>query len=99
MVFDATSKVIAPEDKSGDDVESIQLFGTKCENWDDVAAVLKERPNLLERFLFLYRKLLKYLALTLFSRCRGFRISRLLDGKCFHQQLEDNVRTREKRES
>ena len=47
---------------SGDDMESsrepIQLFGSKCENWDDVYAVLNEQseqPELLEKFLVLYR--------------------------------------------
>ena len=47
---------------SDDDMESsrepIQLFGSKCENWDDVHAVLKEhseQPELLDKFLVLYR--------------------------------------------
>jgi hypothetical protein len=72
MVFDAPSKVLASsEDESDESDESIeddrhpfQLFGTKCENWDDVVAVLKEWPKLLENFLFLYRKPLKYRPLT-----------------------------------
>ena len=65
MVFDAPSKGLAPEDESDESDESdhdvyhpLQLFGTKCENWDDVVAVLKEKSDLLESFLFLYRKLL-----------------------------------------
>jgi hypothetical protein len=75
MELDAPSKVIAPlEDESDesdesdksvqDDRKPFQFFGTKCANWDDVVAVLQERPQLLENFLFLYRKLLKYLPLT-----------------------------------
>jgi hypothetical protein len=58
MVFDAPSKVFAPpEDEPDEPDESVeddyipfQLFGTKCESWDDVVAALKESPELLERF-------------------------------------------------
>ena len=38
------------------DRQSIQLFGSKCDTWNDVCVVLKQRPELLEKFLFLYRK-------------------------------------------
>jgi hypothetical protein len=72
MAFNVPFKVIAlSEDESDESDESIedvrqsfQFFGTKCENWDEVVAVLKEWPRLLENFLFLYRKLFKYLPLT-----------------------------------
>jgi hypothetical protein len=40
------------------DRETIQLYGCKCENWDDVYTVLAEKsrnPQVLEKFLFLYR--------------------------------------------
>jgi hypothetical protein len=108
MVFDAPSKGLAPEDQadeSDDDVEydrqPFQLFGTKCESWDDVVVVLKERLNLLESFLFLYRKLLKYRALTLFSRCRDSRPSRLLyeSRNSSHYHGQDNGQIEQKRES
>lgn len=47
-------------DDSDDNVEldrqPMQLFGSKCDNWNDVCAALKQRPKLLEDSLFLYRK-------------------------------------------
>ena len=56
-------------DDSGDDTdadrEPIQLFNLKCDNWNDVYAVIQsEQPELLEKFLFLYRRHVKWLSLT-----------------------------------
>jgi hypothetical protein len=106
MVLDAPSKRLAPEDEvdeSDDDVDydhqPFQLFGTNCENWDDVVVVLKERPNLLEKFLSCYRKLLKYRALTLFSRCRDFRTSRLLYSRRSNCAQQDTNQIEKKRKS
>ena len=55
-------------DDSGDntdfDREPIQLFGYECTNWDDVHALLQsEHPDLLEKFLFIYRMHVKCLSL------------------------------------
>ena len=68
VMSDNPSKLVfTPEDNSNyvgsdesvDEMESdhepIQLFGRKCESWDDICAVLKECSNLLDKFLFLYR--------------------------------------------
>lgn len=64
---DTSTTSLSAQDESSvydseDDMESnrrpIHLFGRKCENWDDVHAVLVERseqPELLDKFLFLYR--------------------------------------------
>lgn len=42
----------------------VQLFGTKCETWDDVVAALHPHPRLLRRFRKLYRKRHNCLPLT-----------------------------------
>ena len=68
LMSDTASKLVStPDDNSNyfdsdesvdgmeSDHEPIQLFGRKCESWDDICVVLKECSDLWDKFLFLYR--------------------------------------------
>ena len=61
VMSDSSSRSVSPQGESSDydDLirQPIQLFGLKCEKWDDVYAVLKDHsdhPELLDKFLILY---------------------------------------------